>query len=227
MYWIDYNGHRNREFGIEVASRPAIPAPQLRGEYVSIAGRDGSLLVTDEVYEDITIDVPMNFVNKPYHLADNYRRAKGWLRGNGKLRMFDDPDVFYRVKAAGIIDNIRFKRGQKFTASFVCDPYCYFDSGLAPIGPGEILNPGDIALPKYRLTGNGTVSLTVNEHIVTAIVSGALIIDRDLMIAYTDDKTVVNTATAGDFIPLALQPGMNTVEVSGGDVEIIPNWRML
>lgn len=227
MYWIDFNGHRNRDFGIEVVSRPSIPAPEIRGEYVSVAGQDGSLLITDGAYENIAIDVPMNVVNRPYWLGDNYRRAKAWLRGSGPLRFFDDTSVYYRVKHAGVMDNQRFRRGQKFTASFICDPYAYLESGLHTISAGEITNPGDIALPKYRLTGNGEVTLVVNGHSVTADVSGALTIDRDLMIAYTDDKTVVNTATSGDFIPLSLQPGLNEVEVIGGDVSIIPNWRML
>lgn len=227
MYWIDFNGQRNRTFGIEVVSRPSIPAPEIRGEYVSVAGKDGSLLITDGAYENIAINVPMNVVNRPYWLGDSYRRAKAWLRGSGPLRLFDDPSVYYRVKHAGVLDNERFRRGQKFTASFICDPYTYLESGLHAIGAGAITNPGDLALPKYRLSGNGNVTLTVNGNSVSATVQGALTIDRDLMIAYTDDKTVVNTATSGDFLPLSLNPGINEVSVSGGSVSIIPNWRML
>lgn len=227
MYWIDFNGHRNREFGIEVTSRPSIPAPSLRGEYVSVAGRDGSLLITDGARENIPIDVPMNVVNRPYWLGDSYRRAKAWLRGGGKLKVFDDSSVHYRVKNVEISDNQRFRTGQKFVASFISDPYTYLDSGLAEIEPGTLTNPGDLCFPQYRITGSGNAVLTVNGHSVTSKYSGVLTIDRDLMIAYADDKTVVNTATEGDFLPLSLQPGVNEVSISGGDLTIIPNWRML
>ena len=229
MYWIDFNGHKNTDFGFMIPQRVSIPAPVPRGEYVQVAGRDGSLLVTDGTYENIAINVPMNYVSRADKQGEAFRQAKSWLRGNGRLKFSDDIDVFFKVKAAAVVANQRrIKWGSDMEAEFICDPYTYFNAGLIPITPGNIFNPYDYSKPIYKITGEGLCTLTVNGESVTANVGQNITIDTDLMLSYRTDGTMQNTNVTGDYNKLWLNEGDNAVAISAGfNLQIIPNWRTL
>lgn len=229
MFYIDFNGTTSNELGVAVTTRPAIPTPQPRGEYVQVAGRDGALLVTDGTYENIEILVEMNFVRRPDWIAESYRKIKMWLTGGGILRMSDDTETFYKVKACTVTGYGRKTRfGSEIEATFSCDPYVYFDSGLKAISPGDIYNPYATATPLYKITGEGICTLTVNGNTMTANVAQNVTIDTNLYLAYRTDGTNVNMSVTGDFDTLWLNPGDNTVSVTKGfNLEIIPNWRSL
>lgn len=230
MFYIEFNYQKNTDFGFAVAGRPSIPAPQMRGDYVQVAGRDGSLLVSDGTYENISIPVSLNYVSRPHKQGESFRRMKSWLRGPGIFRMSDDPDVFFKVKACGVTDNSRrHKVGSDCVAEFICDPYTFFDSGLVPLRPGKVYNPYDEAHPVYQIEGNGECTLTVNEKVLTANVSGNLTVDTDLFLAYkTVDGVKIAATTTGDFDDLYLNPTENHVSITSGfDLKIIPNWRAL
>lgn len=236
MYWIKFNDMINTDLGVMVTTRPSVPSPEPRGEYVQIAGRDGSLLVNDVLYgtketsyENIQIDVEMNFVRRPDKVAETFRAVKRWLKGGGTLVLSDDVDVFYKVKAAAVTDNQRrTKYGSDIVASFICDPYTYMGSGTEPISAGNIYNQFDTSKPLYKITGEGVCTLTVNGNEVTANVGQNLTIDTDLFLAYRTDGTMQNSAVTGDLNLLWLNNGTNTVSITSGfNLTIIPNWRML
>lgn len=230
MFYITFNGKMNRALGVEVTTRPSIPAPDLRGEYTQVAGRDGSLLVTDGTYENIQIDVDMNFVRPEAKVGTSYRAVKNWLQGSGILRMSDDSEVFYRVKACGITANERASKvGSKFTASFICDPFTYYNSGASFMDVENAkLNPYMECWPVYYITGNGQCTLTVNGNEMTAMVGQNLTIDTEKMLAYQEDGTLQNTAVTGDYEALALLPGENEIGVTSGfTLKVKPNYRSL
>lgn len=236
MYWIEFNGKTNTELGVMVSTRPSVPPPSPRGEYVQIAGRDGSLLVNDVLYgtkdtsyENIQIDVEMNYVRQPHKVAETFRAVKSWIKGGGKLKLSDDVSVFYKVKGASITDNSRrTKFGSDIVASFICDPYTYMDSGTEPIAAGTFNNPFDTSHPIYKITGEGVCTLTVNGKSIRANVGQNLTIDTDLFLAYRSDGALRNTALTGDYNDLWLPNGSNTVSITSGfSLSIIPNWRML
>lgn len=229
MFYIDFNNIKTMELGLAVATRPSIPTPQPRGEYAQVSGRDGALLVTDGTFENIQIDVEMNYVRRPVYVGESYRAIKTWLTGGGKLKMSDDPEVFYKVKAATVGGYSRRGRmGADLTASFICDPFTYFESGLYSVLPGKIYNQFYTACPQYVIEGEGVCTLTVNGNEITANVGQNLTIDTDLYIAYREDKTVMNTAITGEYEDMWLNHGENEVSITQGfDLKIIPNWRSL
>lgn len=229
MFYIDFKQQTNLQFGFMVTRRPSVPAPELRGEYVQVAGRDGSLLVTDNTYENISIPVDLNYVSRPDKQLTSFRRLKSWIRGSGPLRFSDDPDVFYKVKACGISGNSRDHIvGSRCVADFICDPFSYFDSGLVPISPGNIYNPYDKAHPRYIITGSGDCTLTVNGKTIDVYdIDGKLIIDSDLFLAFKEDLTAQNNNVDGEYEDLFLEEGMNEVSIAGASLSIIPNWRQL
>lgn len=230
MFYITYNDINNRILGIEVTTRPSIPAPQLRGEYAQVAGMDGSILQTDGTYENIEIEVSLNFLAPRTKWGECYRRAKNWIRGNGILRMSDDSDVFYKVKACGITTTERrAKNGGYITAVFICDPFTYYNSGAAELSAADVsLNPYYLAKPTYIIKGNGDCVLTVNGNRMSATVGQNLTIDTDKMLAYRQDGTLQNTAVAGDYEGLWLNPGANSISITNGfDLKVKSNFRSL
>lgn len=226
MFEIIYNGTRATILGVAVTKRPNVPAPKPRGEFVEIAGRDGSLLVTDGTFEDIQIPVELNFVRAPKWWWEQYRRVKNWITGSGKLQMSDDPGWFYKVKQASLSGEERLvKVGGKVTAVFICDPFQYAEGGQFFLQPEEVtLNPYAISRPEYEISATGSWELTVNGHSATG--TGATIIDTDRMLAYYENRTRNNTVSC-EYENFYLIPGVNEIELTGGTLRVKPNWRSL
>ena len=230
MFYFTFNNRNNVTLGVEVATRPSIPAPQLRGEFVQIAGRDGSLFETDGSYENIEFPILLNYFRPPNEWGNTYRQVKAWLRGGGILRFSDDSDVFLKVKYCGVSEFERKTRyGANIEATFICDPYTYHDSGTAEMTPNEArFNPYDLAKPIYKITGNGNATLTVNGNRMTALVGGNLTIDTDLMLSYRNNGQDESTTVDGDYEDLYLLPGENTISITSGfTLKVIPNYRSL
>lgn len=230
MFYMTFNDISNEDLGVKVTTRPDIPAPTLRGEYIDIAGRDGSLFQSDGTYENIEISVALNYVRPQNNVGDMFRRLKAWINGSGVLRFSDDTDIFYKVKYSGISANARRTYfGAELTATFICDPFQYYNSGTAEIEPsGTLLNPYYLAKPIYKILGSGTATLTVNGNEFVSNFSGNIIIDTDLMIAYSENGTLLNANTSGDYDGLYLLPGDNAISVSSGyTLKVTPNFRSL
>lgn len=233
MYSIIYNNKKSIDMGAYVIKRPNVPSPQKRFEEVVIAGRDGSLLITEGTFENIDIEVQLNYMSPPEEWASTYRRIKNWLqapKGKRRLQFSDDLGFFYKVKKVVVGTNERTSiRIGAITPIFTCDPYMYAESGTIAIPPKEAeLNPYDISKPIYIITGEKAGTLTVNGHEMTVNVGQNLTIDTDLMIAYREDGTLQNAAVTGNYENLYLLPGENTIGITDGlSLSVIPNWRTL
>lgn len=227
MFEIIYRGQRSTNLGVAVTTRPNVPAPQPRGEFVEVAGRDGALLVTDGTFEDIEIPVSLNFVRAPKYWWDQYRRVKAWLSGSGELKMSDDPGWFYKVKVARIAgEERRVKVGGIIEASFICDPFQYAEAGKHFLDVSEVeLNAYAPAKPVYKIEGTGAWTLTVNGK--TATGTSATFIDTDKMLAYYQDQSKNNTVRC-NYEDFYLKPGQNEIGISAGfTLKVQPNWRSL
>ena len=232
MYEIEYRGILSTTKGVAVTRRPNIPAPRRRGEFVDVAGRDGSLFVTDDTYEDIDIPVPLNFVRAPKYWMETYRDVKNWITGSGKLKMGDDPGWFYNCKNAYITNPKRVVRvGGTIDAHFICDPYQYKEGGQFLLNPTEaLLNPYAPTRPIYYIEGNGTCEIEVNGFAAEVEVDGNIIIDTNRMVAYTKTGDIVNRAflAGAAFEAFWFKSGQNAAQVSNGfTLRIAPNWRSL
>ncbi len=230
MFDLDFKGEKASDYGIKVAYRPNIPAPEKNFEIITIPGRDGSLIVSDNTYSDIQIEPEMNFIISPESWGVKFRQIKQWLQGSGKLKFSDDASVFYKCKNVniGVVER-RIKESGEFTPVFLCDPFTYIESGTLEYNAQDLkLNPYDISKPVYKITGEGVCTLTVNGNEMTANVGQNLTIDTDLMIAYREDGILQNTAVTGEYENMYLKAGENEINISNGfELKIIPNWRCL
>ena len=231
-FWMHFKENKNTDFDVQVVQRPNIPTPNRRVSYIKVAGRDGSLVSTDDTYDDITFEVKLNFLsNRHDSFMPQSRRVKNWLTGSGPLKFSDDNEVFYKVKDAKINGNIEraLRRAGFFTALFTCDPFTYFESGLLKSSIEECsLNPYYLSMPTYYIEGNGYATLTVNGTSSEVNVNSNLIINTDLMIMYKEDGTLRSNSAFLPYEKFHFQNGFNEIAISEGfDLKIQPNWRTL
>lgn len=233
MFSITYNGKNSNDIGVYVIKRPNIPSPELRYEETTIAGRDGTLITTDETYNNIEIPIPLNYMTKKTEWASMHRLVKAWLlsrNGDRFLEFSDDGSFFYKVKnvTIGINERTSMRIGV-ITPVFLCDPFQYLKTGLNKYDISEVLiNPYFKSKPVYYITGNGTCTLNINGNTIVAEVEDNLVIDCELLMAYKEDGVLKNTAITGDYEQMNLLEGKNEISISEGfHCKIRPNWRCL
>lgn len=230
---IEYAGTCGRDRNILIVRRPDIPAPKKRISTLTIPGRDGSLYIDEEAYEDIDIAIEMNYMSKDKDLwHEDYRRCKRWLlhAKDDVLKFSDDPTYYRRVRKVEIDTNVRNSmRIGKFTATFTVAPYEYRLDGNRFMTAEECRdNPLDMCKPCYCITGEGKCTLTVNGKSVTVEVGQNVTLDTEKKVAYRKDGTLVNTAMTGYHEDLWMSEGRNEITVTNGfDLKIKPNWRCL
>lgn len=233
LFYIVFNGIRDRELGLYVMHRPSIPCPEKNIEEKQILGRDGSITIDYGTYKNIEITVEYNFLNKIDYINKS-RIIKKWINNirDNKLKFSDSLDYFYKVKYCklDVIERVTKKVG-KFSLKFVCDPYTYLDM----LDPIQILNnitlynEYDICKPIYFLSGEGLIKLIVNGKEVTINLGQNCIIDTERRVCYRRDGTLINTSIKGEYEDLFLKEHENTINYKGNitKLEMIPNYRFI
>ena len=229
---IIFNNKSSLDLGIESIKRPEIPSPQPIYTYYDIPGKNGKEYEL-EGYEDIEIEVDFNFLDRET-MYERFLECKRWINTikDNKLIFSDNQGVFYRVNYATITSNERvFKVIGKFTVTFNCEPFAYEVEGQEEVeinNSAIVYNYGDFeSKPIIKVTGEGLVSININDEIIRANVGQNIIIDSYLELSYKEDKISQNKNIKGDYPKLKL--GENIISYSGGRVDsfiIIPNWTI-
>lgn len=233
MYNLTYNGKSGKEIGVWVKERPAIPAPVLRAEQISVPGRDGYLYRKTREVEDITLSVNFGFNSPESMWQETFRCAKKWLSsiGDGLLVLSDSSGYCYKVKNVTVGESEReAKIFGVFTVDFACAGCHYSIEGQQIYSDIKKVsyNPGFMCKPIYYITGEGVCTLTVNSKKVTANVGQNITIDTELMMAYRQDGTIANTTITGDYENLYMEEGDNTISITDKfTLKVKPNWRYL
>ena len=229
---VEFNGILGSSMKIYAVDYPAIPAAQERITEKEVPGRNGKLYCRTGNYEPTEISVDFNYIGKPSEWNEKWREAKDWLSvRSGNLSFADDTEYFYKIKK--VIINANERKSEKigrFNAVFVTeDGLSYLKNGASKMAVSSVKNnPGIECRPEYYISGTGVCKITVNGKMVTANVSGNIVINTELQLSYKEDGTAQNTAITGEYDDLLLQPGTNSISVTSGfDCQIIPNWRRL
>lgn len=202
----------------------------MRVKETEIPGMDGTLTEIDGTYENIVIPVEFNFLVPPDQWMDAYRKAKRWLTGTGELILGDDQEYYYKVLFCNITSTERTSRRLgNFESEFTCFPYAFLVSGKNEYSISEVeYNPYMLSHPIYKISGEGSCTLTVNGNTFTVNVGQNAIIDTDRMITYRVDGSMMNSDALGDYEGLYLKEGDNKISITSGfNLSVIPNWRTL
>ncbi|MGG7058458.1 distal tail protein Dit [Clostridium tertium] len=227
-YFILYNNETNLDVNLLITDRPSKPAPEMEYEEVKVPG--GKTLYREKGYKDIEIPISFNFISKNASEWDkDFRIIKKWLlrKMNNKLKFSDDLEMYYKVNKVNIDTPERIIRVLgKFTATFTCEPYVYYDNDEIELS-SFFYNDCLISHPIYRIVGEGYLNLNINNKIVKVNVGQELIIDTDKGLCYREG-IVDNVALEGKYEDLYLQEGENIFSWADEfKIYITPNLRCL
>lgn len=216
---IAYNGKRSIDYGLIVERYPAPNKPARRGTVLQIPGRNGSLVIEDGTYENVTLKFDV------YISAETggiYGRAMGianWLLGSSgyqELSTEYEPDTFRLARFAGPLDIEAILNSHgRATLEFDCYPqqyialgqiYGYYDN-IATDGSYIIENLYyTVAKPMIKVTGKGYVSLYFSNDASTDTTevgiqfsenqTETIILDCDLHDAYYADGSNANAVVS-------------------------------
>lgn len=233
MTSMSFNSVTAASKGVIVVDYPPYVKPQSRVKVLTIPGRNGSLTIDEEAYENIELEC--RCVALP---TANIESISDWLTGSGDLILGNASDRSLKARVDAQISFDKLMRGKVhrgFTIPFVCQPGRYVYPPVADIAvteSGTITNPGTMpAEPKITVVATGEITLTVGNSIM--LIEGpetewTLVIDSELMDCFDGSMTILrNDWMTGDF-PL-LKPGANAVAWEGtiASITITPRWRYL
>lgn len=211
------------EFDIKISEMPPEQFAEDEVEYIEVPGRDGYLTINKGRKLPITKTIEATLLKK-----ENREAVKRWLRGEGKLILSTEPDVYFKARIAEPVEFVgTIFGGRKFKVEFLCQPWAYLHTGdkviVVTTKDTRINNPEEISKPLIKIYGTGAVDLIINNKIHKFDnIDEYVIVDSELMETYKETSLV---KYYGDFPELT--PGENTISWTGNitKIEITPRWR--
>ena len=221
MSYIILNGIKSTLIkGLMIQSLPPITKPLMRAEVEEIDGRDG----------DITRRLGYAAYDKQIviglHGGFDIDQVIKYFDSEGEVTFSNEPDKYYRYKILEQIDFERLIRYRVAKVKMHVQPFKYplaehpqdysqDDSVIEAV----IFNSGNIiARPKLTIYGSDDISVYLGANQVFQIAlgdDGYITIDAEALEAYKDG-TLKNRLVTGDYNNMVLQPGANTLRLTGG-----------
>lgn len=230
---FDWNNMNSYNMGISIIKRNNPPISKRRYKEIEIQGRDGLLYEDLETYEDIQIELSINFrVKKADEFEETFDEIKNWLLFyEDNTLTFSDNNYSYKVKKVEIENAERIMKViGKFTLKFTCEAFKYQDLHTSNRTlTNRVNNPYKIiAHPIYEIIGNGTCIITCNGQYVSIDVSEKATIDTELKLCFNSSGDYINANMTGDWEDLYLQAGVNSFTwTSGFTIKVKRNLRTI
>lgn len=222
----------SKDYALYAANKNQFEGGSKRIETIKIPGRNGTLSISDETFDNIPITYKMYGKYDSTELKRNIAGIRAALGStSGYLRLADsfEPDIFMKARYS---DPFSVKSSDRKNAAtditFDCDPRKFLKGGeeiKIYTASGQLRNPTRFdALPLIRAYGTGT--LTISGVAVTiSTASEYTDIDCEIQEAYKGSANCNNniTLTGGKFPSLV--PGTNNIYLSGlSRIEITPRY---
>lgn len=231
-YGFDNGSGTTFEHGLRFLSYPTFQFGNEIVNEIQIAGKPDALQEFTGSYEDTLISCVMEFTcSKVEEFEHEAYKIRKWIKSTKKLIFTDKEDRYFVVKTVEVQISRLYGVFGKVEAVFTCNPSVYLADGDRAVDLAEsntIFNPYSLSQPLYKISGNGSCSITVNGQTVSVSVAEEVTIDTELMLAYQSDGALRNTDLSGDYEYLYLQEDENEISVSSDFVvQLIPKWRIL
>lgn len=234
MTTFTFNGKKNTEFGLKVAEGKKITTSSPDVERITVAGRDGELLVSNNRLNSAELSFPVNFVKEKGLIATEVYKISEWLNVEGykDLTISYDPDFIYRaayLETFSIEETMR--QFGKTTINFVCYPVKFYKQGRTKqtLMNGATVNGiGNInAKPIITLRGSGDCTLTINgRKTKLRSVQNSIVLDMQANQVYSGNLPAWDKVVRSpEFQMPYLDYGRNLISWDGSfTAEMIPNW---
>ena len=208
--------------GLLALTQPEPQTPEMEVEIFPIEGSDKSEVV-EKGYRPYTLPVKFAIFDPDTYLDS----AMEFLRGSGALISDDDTAKYWNAQ---IIKSSKFERmmpSSKIRESvvefFVKDPYRYKvgETDTTITSPGNVTNAGTVnSLPLLKITGTGTVVITIGGHSFTYEFGAEPYVNIDSEAEdayYLTAKKNFNMTGAFPY----LTPGVNAISWTGTVTQLI------
>lgn len=229
--YIIINGQSSLEVnGLMICSLPPITKPKMRATAEEIDGRDGDI-VTTLGFSAYDKDVEIG-LHGQFDLDD----VMDFFNQSGKITFSNEPDKYYNFAQYNGIDFEKLIRFKTAKVGFHVQPFKFalnesekvFDfSSSETSGELSIRNNGNyMSRPQIKLTGSGTVNLSINGAQIMVIdmsENPVIILDATEMNAYAPDTSLMNRKVTGNYDNLVLKAGKNIISYTGTVTQIAVN----
>lgn len=228
MIW--FNGKSGDDVHVVVERYPDVILPTRKQERISVAGRNGDLLIEQDAFENVQQRYDIYISAECIRLPNIAHKVAEWLCVKGYQRLEDSywRDFFRLAHFTGGVEiaNILNRFGRA-TIEFDCKPQRFFKMGdqFIPLTNGQILhNPSVFAAkPVLAVSGSGSGTITDGVNMLTLTDCNGMTIDCDIKQIYKGNVNKNNTGS-GSF--LELTAGDTVISWTGGitGIRIKPRW---
>jgi len=228
IFFLD--GRSSADLGLYISSGGILNSPEIDAEAISIPGKNGDLVISNNRYKNCPIQYPA-FVDE--NALQRTDELKAWLLNKPGYRRLQDnfnPAFFRIARFIGPLDIESYVlKAAEFTIAFDCKPQRYLCDGeilVTMSAAGKIYNPTAFtALPLIRIYGTSSGTLTVGNTVVQIkSINEYVDLDCELQDAFKGITNCNSNVYAPNFP--TLPPGGTGISFSGGitKIEIKPRW---
>lgn len=234
-----YGLKRLSDYGAYYDGSKAFVKPQRDVEFVSVPGRNGDVAFSNDRFMNVEVHfncfIKSGFVNKYSDLINDFSESASYVT----LECDSDPGV---TRIAYFVSATEPQTGQfndlaQFDLVFNCKPQKFITSEYVyksiPSTTTDILNPGkQIAYPKFRFSGNGTLYWKddVNYLLTEVTIANAttpIEFDTEIQDAYYFGTNMNSYVTLSNGYPTIGRYGNKVSWTGFTSVEIAPRtWRL-
>lgn len=233
MGYFTFNGKSSLDFGLRVTKEYKILSTGNDVNTVSVAGRDGDLLISNNRLKSVSIELPCT-IQSNKSLQSLSTDISNWLNVDGyrDMTLSWDNDYIYRVAFIETFEIASIMRQfGTIKLNFLAQPVKYFKDGMQRqnLSNGLALNgKGNVkAKPIIKLTGNGETILTINgRKTKLKDIQGNVVLDMQSNQVYSGNLSAWNKVVrSSEFTMPYLDSGRNLISWTGNfTAEITPFW---
>lgn len=186
--YLIFGGVNSANYGIYITGSGVYDAPERVVEKVTVPGRNGTLVIDQGRYENISVEYPAFAFGKSrkefQEKIDAFRNALASQIGYKRLEDSYHPDEYRMATyAEGLkVDVGPYGGSGRFTLKFNCKPQRFLRDGehsVAKANGDKIINPTLFeAAPMLEIEGHGTIAfngyeITINDVIIGEIETSA------------------------------------------------------